>query len=238
MVRFVAIGAVLTAVFAAAFAPAGLSRLALDQVPQVALLNPSGTLWSGSGTLHTYGNRLGTLSWDLQGFTIFLGVLSYDFTLKGQDLALHGNGGAGWNRSFAITATGRVGEAFVNRLMAPYDMTISGDLKLNDSRIEFVKGIPSAADGSASWDGGSVRYTLGRRAFSAVLPAMQLALGPGPEAQLFEYNGDKELMVAELQPTGFAKVAMTRRMTALANNPWPGQGDPDQVVVEVEEKIF
>ena len=46
------------------------------------------------------------------------------------------------------------------------------------------------------------------------------------------------LLHAELKPDGFAKISVTKYLTKLAGNPWPG-GDPDHVVVlEVEEQVF
>lgn len=238
MGKFIAIGALLVIAFAVAFAPAGLSRLVLDRVDNVSLLEPSGTLWAGQGQISVNGTPLGVLHWDLQAVTILSGALGYDFTLVGEDLNLRGSVRGDWDRAYSITATGRVGEAFVNQLMAPYDMVISGDLNLNESRIDGAGGIPTAAAGTATWDGGLVQYTLSGRRSANTLPAMVAELGSGPEAVVRELHGQTPLLVAELQANGFAKVGLTKYLTILLNNPWPGSAAGDEVVLQVEEKVF
>lgn len=238
MGKFLAIGTLLVVVFAVVFAPAGLSRLALDQVEAVTLQDPSGTLWAGNGRLSVNGTDLGTLGWDLQAVTILSGALGYDFTLVGQDLDLQGTARAGWDQTYAATATGRVGEAFINQLMAPYDMAISGDLNLNACRVEMAGQIPQSAAGNATWEGGQVQYILSGRRSSNRLPAMVAELGAGPEAVVREVDGEIPLIIAELQADGFAKVGLTKHLTTLLNNPWPGPATAAEVVLQVEEKVF
>ena len=231
-------GGLLVAVFAVAFAPAGLTRLALDQVNNVNLLEPAGTLWDGQGQLSVNGQTLGKLTWDLQVVTILSGALGYDFTLVGEDLDLHGNVRADWDQTYAVTANGRVGEAFINQLMAPYEMMISGDLNLNASTIEVAGRIPKAAGGTVTWDGGLVQYSLSGRKSATELPAMVAELGSGPEALVHELHSESPLIIAELQSNGFAKVGLTKRLTILLNNPWPGAAQANDVILEVEEKVF
>lgn len=238
MVKFVVIGALFVAAFALAFAPAGLTRLALDRVEGVNLLEPAGTIWSGQGQIHIQGALLGTLTWDLQAVTLLTGALEYDFTLVGQDLDIIGTARVEPDASYALSATGRVGDALVNTLMAPYDMAISGDVELNQSRVEVDQGVPVAAAGSLSWAGGLVEYVLSGRRSSSRLPAMQAKLGSGPEAIVYERNGNTPLLLAKLQNDGFAKVGMTKQLTVLLGNPWPGSVQANEVVLEVEEKIF
>jgi hypothetical protein len=242
MLKRAAIGAILVVIFALVFAPAGLSRLVLEHVDGITLLEPAGTLWSGQGSVSVNGVPLGVLRWDMQAVTVLSGALGYDFALSGEDLELHGEVRAGLNQVFAVAATGRVGESFVNQLMAPYDMSISGDLALDATQFEITGDIPQSANGQVTWDGGLVEFTLSGRKSAAELPAMIATLGPGPSAVVHEWVGNEDqglpLMLAELQANGFAKVSMTRYFTELLNNPWPGAATADQVVLQVEEKVF
>lgn len=238
MGRKLAVGALLVLGFAIAFAPAGLVRVALEPVRDVSLLEPTGTLWRGHGQLTSQGVPLGRLSWDLRPVTILSGALGYDFSLAGQDLDLQGTVSAGIDQSVAVQASGRVGSTFVNELLAPYAMRITGPMELDGVGLRFVDQRPTEAGGTAQWQGGPVSYRLSGRNYHTALPPMQAELGPGPEAIVRQQDQPQPLILAELQPNGFAKVGITKGLTRLLDNPWPGAAGDAEVVLQVEEKIF
>ena len=238
MGKRIAVGALLVLAFAIAFAPAGLVRIAMDPAAPVSLLEPSGTLWEGQGQLTGQGVPIGRLSWDLQPVTILSGALGYAFTLVGEDLDLQGSVSAGIDNTAEVRASGRIGGNFVNELLAPYAMSIGGPLNLEAAGLQFQGQRPTGASGTASWQGGTVRYRLSGRSYSTVLPPMVATLGPGPEAAVSREGQSAPLMLAELQPNGFAKVGITKGLTRLLGNPWPGDAQDTEVVLQVEEKIF
>jgi len=46
------------------------------------------------------------------------------------------------------------------------------------------------------------------------------------------------VLTVRLDRNGWGKVALKGRLFKLAAQPWPVQGAPDEVVLEVEEKIW
>jgi hypothetical protein len=83
-----------------------------------------------------------------------------------------------------------------------------------------------------------VTYLLSGKLYNSALPPMRALLGPGPEAIAFATGDETPLLLARLEPNGFAKVGVTKYLTKILGNPWPG-GDPDHaVVLEVEEQVF
>jgi hypothetical protein len=246
MRRTILLGILLFLGFAVAFMPAGLVRIAFDQIPGATLTHPAGTIWHGQGQILLYETPLGTLAWDLHPATLLSGALSYDLVLQDTGEGTRGGAGhhiagsaqVGFNRSFALQASGRVSAELVNRFLAPYDMIISGDLNLTDAVLTGSEGRPETANGQVTWGGGQVRYILSGRSLASNLPPLVAYLGDGPEATVFAQDGQTPLIKAELLDNGFAKIGITRLLTKMLDNPWPGSAPDHVVVLEVEEQVF
>jgi len=239
MRKTIVLGFLLFLGFAIAFAPAGLIRIVFDRIDGATLIHPAGTIWRGQGQIVIQENPLGTLAWDLHPATVLRGALGYDFDLAlptGEQLT--GTATVGFNRSFEVQVSGTVPAVLVNGFLAPYDMVISGDLVLADAALAATGGIPQAAGGQVNWSGGQVRYILSGRSLTSILPPLVAYLGEGPEATVFAQNGQTPLIKAELLDTGFAKVGITRLLTKMLDNPWPGSEPDHAVVLEVEEQVF
>jgi len=236
--RTLLLGILLFVGFAVAFAPAGLLRLAFDQIDGVTLTHPTGTIWHGHGQILLQESPLGTLEWDLKPSTVLRGTLSYDFALVDMGHKLTGSANVGIDGAFALQVSGKVSADLVNRFLAPYDMMISGELSLTDAGLTVSGGVAQSADGQIAWSGGPVRYILSGRSWTSDLPPLVAYLGEGAEATVFEQNGQTPLIKAELLDNGFAKIGITKLLTKMLDNPWPGS-DPDHaVVLEVEEQVF
>ena len=244
MRRTILFGLLLFLGFAVLFAPAGLVRLVFEQIEGASLTHPAGTIWNGRGQIRLHDKPLGRLEWNLHPTTILQGTLSYEFTLfgtatPGGTLAqLAGTANVGFNRSLAMKMSGSVSAEFVNRYLAPYDMMISGNLNLTNAEFTLNLGVPQSAAGQVTWSGGPVRYILSGRSFSGNLPPLVAYLGKGPEATVFAQNGEIPLIKAELLDNGFAKVGITKLLTKILGQPWPGSQPDHAVVLEVEEQVF
>lgn len=242
MRRTILLGILLFLGFAVAFAPAGLVRLAFDQIQGATLTHPVGTIWQGQGQILLRERPLGTLEWDLRPAGLLNGALAYDFVLvgnaDGRGHHLTGSTSIRFDRSLALQVSGSVSAGFVNQFLAPYDMMMAGDLTLTDVVLTAANGVPTGANGEIKWGGGPVRYILSGRIMSSILPPLVAYLGEGPEATVYAQSGQTPLIKAELLENGFAKVGITRLLTKMLDNPWPGS-DPDHaVVLEVEEQVF
>lgn len=94
------------------------------------------------------------------------------------------------------------------------------------------------ASGSLSWPGGDVRYRLSGQEYRGILPPLIATLGDGLEVYIYKEKGQTPLLIAQMLNNGFVKIGITRLLTRLLNNPWPGSDVDHEVVLEVEEQIF
>lgn len=233
------IGGLLFVVFAVIFAPATLIRTVLPADGQVDVLNARGSLWRGSGELFAAGERLGTIGWDHRAVTILQGSLGYDIDWHSAEHALTGRillGPARWHAE----VSGSIDASLINRWLAPYDIAMSGriDLDAVTVTVPYRFAGDGAASGSARWGGGPVRYRLASRDFAGELPPLAAFLGDGLEAVVYPQDGQTPLLRVVLQDNGFVRIGMTRLLTSLLGNPWPGSQQDHEVVLEVEEQLF
>jgi hypothetical protein len=218
-------------------APASLLRWAISSSTQATLIGSQGTLWKGSGELLVAGQTLGILSWDLQGVTILQGKLSYHVTLSSSEQNLTGE--LVLLPSTGVRAAeGRIDAVAVNRWLAPYNISLSGQFTLQDVSLMFNSGVPDSAGGEIQWQGGPISYQLANESSTGSLPPMTAVLGPAAEAAVFADGEQTPLLKAELQSNGFAKVGVTKLLTKMLNRPWPGSDADHEVVLEVEEQVF
>ncbi len=238
MRRTILWGVLLFLGFAVAFAPAGLVRVAFGQINSVTLTDPTGTIWHGRGQILLQGHPLGMLDWDLRLSALLTGALSFDFELVDPGHTLTGLASLGISRTFALQVSGRVSADLIHRFLPPYDISISGALTLTAAGLTLIGGTPKRASGIIAWSGGLVRYALSGRTLTSELPPLVAYLGDDAQATVFEQNGQTPLIRAELMENGFAKVGITKLLTKLLDNPWPGASPDHAVVLEVEEQIF
>jgi hypothetical protein len=238
MRRTILWGVLLFLGFSVAFAPAGLMRVAFNQINGVTLTDPTGTIWHGRGQILLQEQPLGALDWDLRPSKVLSGELSFDFDLVDPGHTITGLASLGIGRTFAVRVSGTVSADLVNRFLAPYDISISGGLSLTGAGLTLAGGAPVCASGNIMWSGGPVRYTLSGRTLTRELPPLVAYLGDGAEATVFEQNGQTPLIRAELMENGFVKIGITKLLTKLLDNPWPGANPDHMVVLEVEEQIF
>ena len=86
--------------------------------------------------------------------------------------------------------------------------------------------------------GGPVNYRLSGQEYRGSLPPLVATLGEGLEVYIYPDEGQTPLLVAQMLENGFVKIGVTRLLTKLLNNPWPGSDVDHEVVLEVEEQIF
>lgn len=237
MTKALAIGALVFLVILIARAPAALIPRLLPDTDPIGLTEPRGTLWNGSAALAHAGNPLGELRWALEPAALLRARLVYELSLSGPDVALDGQLHAGFEATEA-TLDGTLNAKPVNDWLRIYNMRLSGDFTLKAIEVRIAARTLVACGGRLAWSGGPVTYILSGKLFNSTLPPLYAELGPGPEAVAYANGDSTPLLVAALKPDGFARVGVTKRLTRILDNPWPG-GDPDyKVVLEVEEQVF
>jgi hypothetical protein len=237
MAKALAIGTVLFLAVLVARAPAGLITHVLPDNAPLKLAELRGTLWHGNATLGHADGRLGRLDWRLQPAAL-LGIrLGYDLSLTGPAMDLGGTLRTGLDSAVA-TISGEVQAAPINDWLRIYNMRLSGHFTAEAIEVTIDARKLVASEGRLRWTGGPVTYVLSGKVFNTTLPPLFADLGPGPEAIAYAEGEPTPLLVAALKPDGFATVGVTKRLTEILGNPWPG-GDPGyKVVLEVEEQVF
>lgn len=242
MIRTLVAGVVLFLGFAVALAPASLVRTVVPDGGGVELLEPTGTVWDGAAELYLSGQPAGRLHWDVAPTSLMRGALGYDVTLTGPEHDLAGSISLGLGSGEA-TIRGQASAAFANRWLAPYDIDIGGRLDFRDAHVRLPYDLRAGASaagaaGSLAWSGGPVRYVLSGQNNAGTLPPLVAYLGEGLETVVIPDGGQTPLLRAELLPNGFVRIAMTKLLTRLVDNPWPGSQADHEVVLEVEEQLF
>lgn len=241
MVKALLVGLLLFLVFAIAFAPATLVRTLLPPDGGVQILEPTGTVWDGAGHLYLAGQPAGRMRWDFVPAALLRAALGYDLALAGPEHDLRGSVSLGAGAG-ELDLVGRASAAFANRWLAPYDISIAGDLTFQDARVRvpynYAQSGSGNASGSLTWTGGPIRYRLGGRGYSGELPPLIAYLGEGLETVVYPRGGQTPLLRAEILPNGFVKIGVTKLLTDMAGNPWPGSHADHEVVLEVEEQLF
>jgi hypothetical protein len=245
MGKAIAIGAVVFLLLILVRVPAGIIHWLIPQGSQANVLGPQGTVWTGSGELIVQGISTGTLTWEVHPVTFLKGRIGYDLTLTGAGTDLNARLAAGLV-STEGTFNGTVDSAFVNRWLSPYHIELGGEFDLMAVNVNLQGRSLTALDGRLSWDGGPVRYRLSGNVHNSALPPMTADLGPGPVAVAYAAGESTPLLHMALNEEenqkggkeGFVKIGVTKYLTNVLGQPWPG-GDPDHaVVLEVEEQVF
>lgn len=217
--------------------PASVVQNFIPANADVAILSPQGTIWSGSGDLLVSGSHTGRLAWSLRPVTFLQGRIGYDAQLAGAGADLGGRISVGASTAEA-EVSGTVDARFVNQWLAPYDIELAGAFELETVSIELEGQVPVAANGRLTWNGGPVRYRLSGNMHNSMLPPMTADLGPGAEGVAYATGESMPLLHVVLKSDGFARIGVTKYLTRMLGQPWPGS-DPDHaVVLEVEEQVF
>ena len=228
-------------VFLVLRAPALLIERFLGDAPPFRLSRSAGTIWSGEADIAARGQHLGRASWRFDPASLLDGAIGARWHLSGADHSLRGRAQASPAKT-AVFFAGQVDADFVNRLLSDYHIHLGGTFKLAEMALAFNDGpLPTTAKGTLSWGGGATRYRLAGEIENVTLPPMRATLSLNedghPQAEAFTNNDAAALIRARLDPDGWLHIAVSRHLTTLAGRPWPGTGAPEQMVVEVAERL-
>ena len=225
--------------FCVLFAPARLLAPVVERVDGANLAGTAGSLWSGSGRLLFRGRDQGRLAWAFQPATLFKLFPGVEWTLSAKHVDLGGTMNLAPGRA-ALSMSGTVDSAAINPWLGAYEISLGGDFVVYDLYVHIAGNRPDDARGAIAWSGGHLRYALSQRTRSAQLPPLeaQLSHGEGPEAVVVAQGGSTPLLEARLLDSGYARIGVTMLLTRMLNQPWPGGGADDQVVIAVEEKVL
>jgi len=229
-------------------APARLATKALVQgsAGEVNLLAPQGTLWNGAGQLLVNGELIGDVAWQFAPANLLQLEAAVHWQVRHSGYALKGLAATnltGAKRTLNLRGlAGVVRQAFLRSELARYDIRPAGDLTIEQLDITDLQLNEAGAEGHARWAGGPVSYRLAGNDFAITLPPMQAQIATEanawPKLEVTEQATGALLLTGRLTPTGSAAIGVTRGLTRLAGQPWPGSEPDHAVVLEVEEQLI
>ena len=221
-------------------APARLLDRFLGDALPISLARTAGTTWNGEADISARGHDLGRASWTFDPASLVRGAVGASWQVSGTNHSLRGKAQVSVAET-DVAIDGHIDADFVNRVLSNYHIRLQGTFELEGIALTFTGGRPTAAAGTVNWDGGTARYRLAGEIANAFLPPMQAVLSLNsdghPQAEAFANDIPAPLIRARLDSNGWLHLAISRRFATLAGRPWPGTGPPDEMVLEVAEKL-
>ena len=227
-------------------APASLIERIVNNESQnlIQFSSPTGTLWQGTGIIKIINSPDAAISWSLPLLDILKlkpkilwNIESPTLILDGESVILMGE--------IETSAKGKIASGQLNKIFAPYDVLLGGDLLIKTISItNKLNGnfLITNLTGDLHWTGGPVSYVLSKSSVTVKSPVFQLKLSNQIKGViqviLNSPNYDYPLMKARLKPKGILKIQVSKGFTKIFGNEWPGRESDDQFILELEERIF
>ena len=256
MRRFVIIAALALLIglpTAIAFLPASLANHALAQLSGVDAIRYDGSIWNGRTTLIFQGGPTGRFQWHLSQLrdpasNAPLNIQpTVDWSFTNAEIQLEGAVGLG-PTTIALQTEGAIDSAAVAALLNQFDIFLSGEFTLAPSLVRLpynarsIAKIDLARPIELNWSGGQVSYILANQFNQVTLPSLQghLVADPnrGVTATITRQSSKTELLDLTLRTDGWAHIRLRRRFFDLVQQPWFGDQDADEIVMEVERQIL
>lgn len=222
-------------------APAALLAMALGDEGPIRLTQVRGSIWDGAAALEHEGQSLGSLSWQFDAGGLAGGEANVEWRLAGTGHTLSGGTRLGLD-GLHSSASGTVSGATMRRILAPYWIETAGDVSIERIGADITYGRHlQAIAGELSWSGGEVRYRLAGEHYQIVLPplaGMLETVEAEPTLTVFARDVDAPLLRIRLGADGWLNIGVTKKLTKMAEFPWPGNEPDHAIVIDVSERLF
>ena len=239
--RYALVGVLALVVCIVYMAPATLLAMALGDKGPTRLTQVRGSIWDGAAALEHEGRSLGSLSWQFDAGGLAHGEANFDWGLAGTGHTLSGGVRVGL-AGLHCSAAGTVSGATMRRILAPYWIETAGDVGIEHIRADVTYDLHlQAMDGALSWSGGEVRYRLAGEHYQMVLPplaGMLETVNAEPTLTVFAQGVDAPLLHIRLGADGWLNIGVTKKLTKMAEFPWPGNEPDHAIVIDVSERLF
>jgi general secretion pathway protein N len=237
--RLILVGLLITG-FIVWLAPASLLRRVVNDIPGVDIVSPQGSLWNGSGSLVIQGEYVGTTRWQLRPLRLFALELAFDTQFSGRDAQLSGMFTAS-PRGLGADMAGTLGIQALNYTLAQWGVTVAAPVTVESVKAEWKNYQLKELDGKLVWPGGNVDWPAANGNGHASMPPLSGVVSD-QNGSLFglvvPVNEQIPLIQAELTPDGTFTLKISKLLTRLTGNPWPGS-DPDHaIVIEMVDDLF
>ena len=226
----------LIVVFAVALAPARLATKFINEsaanANQLRLLQPSGTVWSGSADLLVNQAPSGRVSWRFLPTALFRLAVGIRFDLAADDFTATGQLMKPLGRQPEVRdLNAQITEVALQRWLTRYDIIPSGTLMIENLALTELQLADNGAvtalhsTGDAHWTGGALSYRLSGKTTRVNLPPLVASISTEanlPNLRVTEKGKNLPLILARLTDRGSAAIGITQGFTRLAGQPWPG----------------
>ncbi len=226
-----------------AYAPASLAWNLIKEdvdraVPDLELLTVDGSIWAGKAQLRYREFPPAELLWSIHPASLAGLTVALDATLRGDGLLATGSGERGSGLA-SIDATGHIDSSYINPVSTRYGLAFPGRLDIEALSLAFDNAWFTAADGTLSWNGGTVviENFQGRQVLELPPLVGDLSL----DERNLKLNVTSEgatLIDVTLKPNGWAVVDMKARLLDIAGLPVRADVNPDVSAIVIEEKLF
>ncbi len=232
--------------------PATLAKRAVDQLEGVDAIRFNGTLWHGQSLLILQNGPTANLRWQLQDLThaksteLFGLQPKFDWTLQNSDFEITGT--IGLRRTSAeVKIAGDINSSALAPLLNRFDIFLSGDFTLAPGtvlapyRTASLQQVTLVEPVDLLWSGGQVSYILSGQFNQVDLPSLQAKVTQTTDQTLIatvQTVTAEKLLDIVLRTNGVVVIRLNRRFLDLLAYPWPGEQDPEDIVIEVERRIL
>ncbi len=227
-----------------AFFPASSFKYLSREINGFDLIGTEGTVWNGKTRFLIRDEISGSFQWNFDGLEKWWPRFSW--RLNGSGYELRGSN-TFLSKQTRLSIQGEATSDSIQQLLSPFDIFLSGVFKLAPLTADIKYATRSLKDINLDkpfeigWSGGQISYILAQQFFQVELPALnaQGKFGNGKAATIISrVDNKKRLLELSLEENGISNIKVYRRLLEVTNTPWIGDQDLDDVVIEIERKIF
>ena len=227
-----------------AFFPASSLKYLSREINGFDLIGTEGTIWNGKTRFLIRDEISGSFQWNFDGLEKWWP--RFNWTLNGTGYELRG-----FNvfllKHTRLSIQGEASSDSIQQLLSRFDIFLSGVFKIAPLTADIkyttrsIEEINLDRPYEIEWSGGQISYILAQQFFQVELPplAARGTFGNGKAAtEISRVDNNKRLLELSLGENGISNIRVFRRLLEVTNTPWIGDQDLDDVVIEIERKIF
>lgn len=209
--------------------------------PQVQVQRVSGTVWQGAAAVVIAGYPV-RAGWELGWPSVSSLQWPVSISIASSQSELNGEVTIGWPGSMLLDARGLIAVSeFEDLIRQSGGAMIEGDVIIDRLQVSWEDNRLADARGYGRWGGGPVSWPMGNQTGQANFPPMEADLdttGNGIALTVQEQGGQGPAADANIQWNGTMELRVYKRMVDLADQPWSGSAQPDDVIFRVRQPFL
>ena len=227
-----------------AFFPASSLKYLSREINGFDLIGTEGTVWNGKTRFLVRDEIPGSFQWNFDGLEKWWP--RFNWTLNGSGFELRGVN-VFLLKHTQLSIQGEASSDSIQQLLSRFDIFLSGVFKLAPLTLDIkyktrsIEDINLDGPYEIDWSGGQISYILAQQFFQVELPPLnaQGTFENGKAATVISrVDNKKRLLELSLRENGISNIRVFRRLLEVTNTPWIGDQELDDVVIEIERKIF